>query len=101
MSSYSPTGYAWNFQSYGSTISAANYASSTYNDEFLVSIESTGNHYLVYEQKVVNRSAYKTDVDSYGNTTTTFSTFTKSGLNITSLDTSVSMSFTPFSSNHF
>ena len=91
VSSYSPTGYAWNFQSYGSTISAANYASSTYNDEFLVSIESTGNHYLVYEQKVVNRSAYKTDVDSYGNTTTTFSTFTKSGLNITGLDTAVTL----------
>lgn len=89
--SFSPTGYSWQYQSGGSTISAANYASSTYNDEFLVSVESTGNHYLVYEQKVVNRSAYKTDVDNYGNTTTTFSTFTKSGLNITGLDTAVTL----------
>ena len=89
--SYSPTGFDWQYQSGGSTISAASYASSTYNDEFLVSVESTGNHYLVYEQKVVNRSAYKTDVDNYGNTTTTFSTFTKSGLNITGLDTSITL----------
>ena len=89
--SYSPTGFAWQYSSGGSTISATSYASSTYNDEFLVSIANTGNHYLVYEQKVVNRSAYKTDVDSYGNTTTTFSTFTKSGLNITGLDTSVTL----------
>ena len=89
--SYSPTGFAWQYSSGGSTISATSYASSTYNDEFLVSIANTGNHYLVYEQKVVNRSAYKTDVDNYGNTTTTFSTFTKSGLNITSLDTAVTL----------
>ena len=40
-------------------------------------------HYFVYESNVVNRSAYKTDVDSYGNTSTSFSTFTKSGLNLT------------------
>ena len=89
--SYSPTGFDWQYQSGGSTISATSYASSTYNSEFLVSVESTGNHYLVYEQKVVNRSAYKTDVDNYGNTTTTFSTFTKSGLNITGLDTSITL----------
>ena len=89
--SFSPTGFAWQYSSGGSTISATSYASSTYNDEFLVSIANTGNHYLVYEQKVVNRSAYKTDVDNYGNTTTTFSTFTKSGLNITGLDTAVTL----------
>ena len=80
---YSPTGYEWAYGGGGSTISAASYASTAYSDDFLINIETTGDHYFVYESNVVNRSAYKTDVDSYGNTTTSFSTFTKSGLNLT------------------
>ena len=67
----------------GSTISAASYSSTAYSDDFLINIETTGDYYFVYESNVINRSAYKVDVDSYGNTITSFSTFTKSGLNLT------------------
>jgi hypothetical protein len=81
--SYSPTGYVWTYGGGGSTVSATSYASSTYSDDFLINVENTGTHYFKYETNVVNRSSYKTDIDAYGNTSTSFSTFTKSGLNLT------------------
>ena len=67
----------------GSTISLQVIWASTYSDDFLINVENTKNHYFKYESNVVNRSSYKTDIDSYGQTSTSFSTFTKSGLNLT------------------
>ena len=37
-------------QSYSST--------ATYSDDFLINIETTGDHYFVYESNVVNRSLH-------------------------------------------
>ena len=89
----SPTGYVWENQGGSYTISAATYTyTSSMDDDFLITTDANSSvRYLLYEQNITARSAYQSLVDSYGNTTVTFTTFSKSGVNITGLDASVTL----------
>ena len=89
----SPTGFSWENQGGSYTVSAASFVyTSSIDDEYLVQIDAdTSVRYLVYEQKITARSAYQSLVDSYGNTSLTFTTFSKSGVSITGLDASVTL----------
>tara|TARA_B100001564_G_C20669433_1_gene685403 strand:- start:777 stop:7271 length:6495 start_codon:yes stop_codon:yes gene_type:complete len=90
---FSPTGYVWENQGGSYTISAATYTyTSSMDDDFLITTDANSSvRYLLYEQNITARSAYQSLVDSYGNTTVTFTTFSKSGVNITGLDASVTL----------
>tara|TARA_Y100000361_G_scaffold69462_1_gene61305 strand:- start:1449 stop:7826 length:6378 start_codon:yes stop_codon:yes gene_type:complete len=89
----SPTGFSWENQGGSYTVSAASFVyTSSIDDEYLIQIDAdTSVRYLVYEQKITARSAYQSLVDAYGNTSLTFTTFSKSGVSITGLDASVTL----------
>ena len=90
---YSPTGYSWQNQGGSYTVSAASYVyTSSIDDDFLIQVDDDNSvRYLVYEQQITARSAYQSLVDAYGNTTVSFTTAAVSGVNITSLDPSVTL----------
>jgi hypothetical protein len=89
----SPTGFSWENQGGSYTVSAASFVyTSSIDDDFLIQVDNDSSvRYLVYEQKITARSAYQSLVDSYGNTTLSFTTFTKAGIVLASLDPSVTL----------